>query len=321
MRRLAIAVLLTTAPCFPQQSPSAADTEVHALKVRGDVYMLVGAGGNITVSVTNGGVLLVDTGLAQNSEKVLAVIKTITDQPVRYIINTHAHLDHTGGNEKIALSGSTLAGGNFAATIQDAASGAEIFAHENVLLSMGKPPATGRSAIPFRALPTDTYHSPEMRLSALYHGEPIRIIHQPAAHTDGDSIVVFTRTDVISTGDLFTTTSYPFVDLERGGNVQGIIDGLNRLLDLALPYFRSEGGTMIIPGHGRLCDMADVAYYRDMVTIIRDRVEDQIKRGKTLEQVKDAKLTLDYDPRYGNPDRFVEGVYRSLSGGKLSTDR
>ena len=124
--------------------------------------------------------------------------------------------------------------------------------------------------------------------------------------------MVFTRTDVISAGDLFVTTAYPFIDLQRGGNIQGYIDGLNRILDLALPDFRSEGGTMIIPGHGRLCDMADVAYYRDMVTIVRDRIDDLIKKGMTLEQVKAAKPTLDYDPRYGSPDRFIEGVYRSL---------
>jgi glyoxylase-like metal-dependent hydrolase (beta-lactamase superfamily II) len=194
--------------------------------------------------------------------------------------------------------------------------GAAIFAQESVFNRMSAPPAAGQPAIPFRALPTDTYHSGEMRLSGLFHGEPIRIIHQPSAHTDGDSIVVFTRTDVISTGDLFTTTGYPFVDLQRGGSIQGIINGLNRLLDLALPDFRSEGGTMIIPGHGRLCDMADVAYYRDMVTIVRDRVADMIKKDMTLEQVKAANPTLDYDPRYGNPDRFIEGVYRSLNRGK-----
>lgn len=315
MIRLVLIASLGAALACAQPNQNAGNTEVRTLKVRGDIYMLAGAGGNITVSATSSGVLLVDTGLAQNSDKVLAAIQKITDQPIRYIINTHVHADHTGGNEKISAAGGTLAGGNFAGTLKDAGTGAEIFAHENVLVRMSKP-AAGQAPAPFRALPTDTYHSDEMRLSALYHGEPIRVIHQPAAHTDGDSIVVFTRTDVISTGDLFTTTSYPFVDLERGGSIQGIIDGLNHLLDLALPYFRSEGGTMIIPGHGRLCDIADVAYYRDMVTIIRDRIEDRIKKGKTLQQVKDAKLTLDYDVRYGNPDRFIEGVYRSLKAGK-----
>jgi glyoxylase-like metal-dependent hydrolase (beta-lactamase superfamily II) len=316
MPRLAIAALLATGFACAQPNRSAANAEVHSLKVRGDIYMLVGAGGNITVSVTSGGVVLVDSGLVQMSDQVMAAIRNITDQPVRYIINTHVHADHTGGNEKIAAAGSTLAGGNFAGTLTDASMGAAIFAQESVFNRMSAPPAAGQPAIPFRALPTDTYHSGEMRLSGLFHGEPIRIIHQPSAHTDGDSIVVFTRTDVISTGDLFTTTGYPFVDLQRGGGIQGIINGLNRLLDLALPDFRSEGGTMIIPGHGRLCDMADVAYYRDMVTIVRDRVADMIKKDMTLEQVKAANPTLDYDPRYGNPDRFIEGVYRSLNRGK-----
>jgi len=316
MRNLAITALLASGLACAQPNQNAASTEVHALKVRGGIYMLVGAGGNITVSVTSGGVVLVDAGLAQMSDKVMAEIKKITDQPVRYIINTHVHADHTGGNEKIAAAGDTLAGGNFAGTLTDASAGAAIFAHESVFNRMSAPPAAGQAAIPFRALPTDTYHSGEMRLSGLFHGEPIRIIHQPSAHTDGDSIVVFTRTDVISTGDLFTTTGYPIVDLQRGGSIQGIVSGLNRLLDLALPEFRSEGGTMIIPGHGRLCDMADVAYYRDMVTIVRDRVADMIKKDMTLEQVKAAQPTLDYDPRYGNPDRFIEGVYRSLNRGR-----
>jgi glyoxylase-like metal-dependent hydrolase (beta-lactamase superfamily II) len=132
-------------------------------------------------------------------------------------------------------------------------------------------------------------------------------------------MVWFRQSDVISTGDIFVTTGYPVVDLERGGNIQGVIEGLNRILDLAIPVFRMEGGTLVIPGHGRLCDSADVAYYRDMVTIIRDRVQDMIKKGMTLAQVKAAKPTSDYDPRYGSTtgswttDMFVEVVYKSLS--------
>jgi len=119
-------------------------------------------------------------------------------------------------------------------------------------------------------------------------------------------------------GDIFVTTSYTIIDLQRGGNIQGIIDGLNRILDMSIAEYRTEGGTMIVPGHGRLCDSADVAYYRDMVTIIRDRVDDMIKKGMTLEQIKAARPTRDYDPRYGatsgfwTTDMFVEAVYKSL---------
>ena len=174
-----------------------------------------------------------------------------------------------------------------------------------VCLMLGRPPQTGNGRF-------------FSRLLGGVHGRLLKIIHQPAAHTDGDSLVYFRYSDVIAAGDIFVTTSYPIIDLQRGGNVQGIIDGLNRILDMSIAEYRTEGGTMIVPGHGRLCDSADVAYYRDMVTIIRDRVDDMIKKGMTLEQIKAARPTRDYDPRYGatsgfwTTDMFVEAVYKSL---------
>jgi glyoxylase-like metal-dependent hydrolase (beta-lactamase superfamily II) len=162
-----------------------------------------------------------------------------------------------------------------------------------------------------------------MKLSMRYHGgEPIQLIYAPAAHTDGDSIVWFRSANVIATGDVFMTTTYPIIDVTHGGSINGVIDGLNKILELSFPEFRSEGGTMIIPGHGRLCDLADVAYYRDMLTIIRDRFQDAIKKGQTLEQVKAARLTRDYDGRYGatsgpwTTDMFVDAVYKTLSAKK-----
>jgi len=196
--------------------------------------------------------------------------------------------------------------------ISDATEGAAIIAHEAVLTRLST--ANGsQPAAPADDWPTQTFLGDEMKLSHSFNGESVVITHQPAAHTDGDSIVYFRGSDVISTGDIFTTTGYPFIDIARGGSIQGELDALNRILDLMVPDFRTEGGTMVVPGHGRICDQADVAYYRDMVTIVRDRIQDMMKRDMTLEQVKAAKPTEDWDPRYGSGDRFVEAVYRSLS--------
>ena len=257
-------------------APAAADADIHTLHVQGNVYMLVGAGGNITVQVGDDGVLLVDTGLAQNAEKVVAAVRTLSNKPIRYIINTHVHPDHVGGNDVIGRLGSTIAGGNVGA---GAGVGAAILAHENVLNRMSAP--TGQQApFPTTAWPTDTFITKQKEL--FFNGESLQIIHQPSAHTDGDSIVYFRKSDVISAGDLFVTTTYPFIDEARGGNITGIIAALNNMLDIAIPKAMQEGGTYIIPGHGRLTDEADLLEYRDMITIIRDRIQDGVKRGQTL---------------------------------------
>jgi len=297
--------------------PTSANIELHVVPVQGNVYMLVGAGGNITLQVGKEGVLLVDTGLAPLSDKVLAAVRELSNKPIRYIVNTHVHPDHVGGNEKIGPAGSTIAGGNVVGNIgESAGQGATIVAHENVLKRLSAP--TGSTAPqPFVAWPTDTFANDEKDL--FFNGEGIQVFHQRAAHTDGDSIVFFRRSDVVSTGDIFLTTSYPIIDLQRGGSLQGIIDGLNHIIDITIPAEKQEGGTYVIPGHGRLCDEADVVYYRDMTTIIRDRIEDMIKKGMTLEQVKAAGPTRDYDPLYGattgfwTTDMFVEAAYKSLS--------
>ncbi len=292
-----------------QQNQNLNAAEVHVLPVQGNVYMLVGAGSNITVQIGNDGVLVVDAEFAPLSDKILAAIRTLSKGPIRYLINTTYDADHTGGNEPIRKAGSTIAGGNVAGDIQDAAEGAQIVAHDNVLQHMAK---TNR---PSGALPTSTFLGDQKKL--FFNGEGIEIVHQPAAHTDGDSIVFFRRSDVISTGDIFTTTSYPVIDLAAGGSIQGVIDGLNRLVDMIIPVYGQEGGTLVIPGHGRLSDMGDVINCREMTIIIRDRVQDMIKKGMTLEQVKAARPTRDYDPLYGSvpgwtTDMFVEAVYKSL---------
>jgi len=301
----------------PNPAPNPANVEVHVLHVQGNVYMLVGAGGNITMQVGTDGVLLVDTGLPGTSDKVLAAIHSVTDEPIRYIIDTHVHPDHTGGNEALAKAGNTITGGNVVGDIGvSAGNQAAILAFQTVLDRMSAP--TGQKApTPQGAWPTETYTTPERKL--FFNGEAVQVIHIPDAHTDGDSIVFFHRSDVISTGDIFITTHYPIVDMSRGGNIQGIIAGLNRIIELATPGPTDEGGTLIVPGHGRLCDQSDVVFYQEMVTIIRDRIQDMINKGMTLEQVKAARPTQDYDPRYGattgiwTTDMFVEAVYKSLT--------
>jgi glyoxylase-like metal-dependent hydrolase (beta-lactamase superfamily II) len=261
------------------------------------------------------GVTLVDSGAVQMADKVLAAVRSLSPQPIRYIINTSVTADHVGGNEKLSVTGAQITGGNVAGQV--GTDGAEIIAHEQVLERMIA--RTVQPPVPIRATPQTTYHTDQVKLSTLYHGDGIQVVHMPAAHTDGDSVVYFRHSDILATGDVFTTTGYPMIDLQRGGSINGVVDALNRILDIAFPDFRLEGGTLVIPGHGRICDSADVAYYRDMVTIVRDRVQDMVKKGLTLEQVKAARPTSDYDPRYGSSsgpwttDQFIEAVYNSLS--------
>lgn len=314
------AVLATIASA--QSGP--ANGELDILPVQGNVYMIAGAGGNITVQIGDMGVLVVDTGLAQDSDKVIAAIRKLSTKPLQYIINTHFHPDHTGGNVAVRHAGVTITGANVTGNLTDARQGAQIIAQENVLDRMSAP--TGqKSPTPPDAWPTDTYTSGQKEV--YFNGEPVQAIFQPHAHTDGDSIVFFRHSDVVSTGDIFVTTSFPFIDIEHGGSIQGEIDALNRIIDIAIPKHEEEGGTYIIPGHGRICDEFDVVEYRDMVTIIRDRVEAAIKKGMTLEQVKAAGYTKDYDARYdtknriGGAESFIEAVYKSLSGNNVTAKK
>jgi glyoxylase-like metal-dependent hydrolase (beta-lactamase superfamily II) len=288
-----------------RKAQSPADGEIHVLAVQGNVYMLAGAGGNIAVQIGDEGVLVVDTGIAQMSDKILAAIRKLSDKPIRYIVNTHAHADHTGGNEALSKAGKTTRG-----------EVADIIAHENVLNRMSGASGTQAPA-PTAAWPSDTYVPEEKDI--FFNEEAVMLYHDKAAHTDGDTIVFFRRSDVVVAGDIFVTTSYPFIDARNGGSVQGIIDGLNRILDLTVPKHEQEGGTYVIPGHGHVCDESEVLEYRDMVTIVKERIEDMAKRGMTMEQVKAAKPTLDYDLHYGadtgswTTAMFIEAVYRDVT--------
>jgi len=278
--------------------------QVEVKQVQGNVYMLTGAGGNVTVQVGNDGVLLVDTQFAPMAPKILAAVRKLTDKPIRYIINTHVHTDHAGGNEALAK-----------------ADGATIIGHENILKVMSAP-KDGTTDDRFRAAPgarpAETYTD---RKTLHFNGEDIDIIHIPAAHSTGDSIVFFRGSNVISGGDVFAITRYPIVDFDGGGRVQGQIAGLNQIVALSDPS-KVKGRTYIIPGHGRLCDREDVVKYRDMSVILRDRVQDMIKKGMTVKQVQAAKPTADYEPLYGATtglgatDGFIQDLYSSLTAKK-----
>jgi cyclase len=302
---LYVSLLVGCATSSNSQQQDFDKVQIHVEPVQHNIYMLVGAGGNTTVQVGSEGVLLVDTQFAPLATKLMAEIRKLSPGPLRYIINTHMHPDHVGGNAAIAK----LAG-------YDPALPLKIIAQENVLNRLTAT-VPGQPSFPEAGLPIDEYATPTKNLH--FNGEAIIIYHEPNAHTDGDSVVLFRGSDVISAGDIFTPDEYPFIDIERGGSVQGEILALNHILQLAVPAKTQEGGTYVIPGHGRICDDADVVEFRDMVVIVRDRVRDMIQKGKTLDQVKAAKPTRDYDTEYVTSasfvtaDRFVEAVYKSLS--------
>ena len=308
---LAAAGLCTASLAQPPQNFDA--VEIDTLKVRDDIYMLVGSGGNITVQVGDDGVLLVDTQYAPLSAKILAAIRALSPKPIYYIVNTHHHGDHTGGNANLRAAGTTVSGGNMAGAIRDSGVGAAVIAHENVLLRLSS--AEGPNTLPSGGWPTSTFFGDKKEL--FYNGEGIEIIHVPAAHTDGDSIVFFRRSDVISAGDVFVTTSYPFIDTASGGSYQGFVAALEKLVDIIIPVYGQDGGTLVIPGHGRISNLGDVLNYREMVIVVGDRIKSMIEAGMTLEQVKAAKPTADYDPVYGAragaAERFIEATYRTLS--------
>jgi glyoxylase-like metal-dependent hydrolase (beta-lactamase superfamily II) len=282
---------------------------IELLHVQGSVSMLAGVGGNITVQAGKDGIVLVDSGLANMSDEVLEAIRPLSKGQITYIVNTDERSDHVGGNANFAKLGRPLA--------IDRASGASvmIIAFNTVLDRMSAP--TGQAApTPEKGWPNDTYSTPQKNL--FFNGEAIQVFHQPGT-TDGDSIVFFRHSDVISTGDILDPTEYPIIDVKSGGSLQAVIDALFRIKQMAVPADHQEGGTMLIPGHGRVCDVADLDVYHQMLVIIRDRLQDMIKRGMTLEQVKAAKPTRDYDPIYGSTagnwttDMFVEAAYKSLA--------
>jgi glyoxylase-like metal-dependent hydrolase (beta-lactamase superfamily II) len=284
--------------------------EVGVLPVQGNVYLLNLGEVNIVAQVGADGILLVDTGPAEWSERIArTILERFGGRPIRYIINTHMHPDHVGGNAALMK----MARGDDAAGGFGGNQGAKLIAHENAFNRLSGS-SEGETEQPQEMLPTSTFFTEKKEI--YFNGEPIEILFQPAAHTDGDVMVFFRGSDVIASGDLFSTLTYPILDEKRGGTIQGHLDALNRMLDITVPRFNQQGGTMVIPGHGRLSNESDVDDYRNWMTIVRDRVLEMVKKGMTIQQIKAAKPTLDFDgvfvdPRW-TPDQFLEATYRTL---------
>ena len=310
---VALAVAAATVPLLAQEhfidvnstiKEVGSNGPVKTIHLRGDVYALIGGGANVVVSAGEEGVLVVDTGSAAQWDNIIAAIRNLSKKEIRWIVNTTLDPDHVGNNEKMSNAGKTV-NGNPAA----------IISHEKLPIRMMRLPVP----VPVTARPVNTFFSESRDL--FFNDDPV-FIYRTQSHTDGDVFVHFRNADVIAAGESFLTTTYPNIDLTNGGTTQGYIDALNRMLDLAVPQHLEEGGTYIIPGHGRICDEADVLEYHDMIVIVRDRIRDAIKKGMTIDQVKAARLTRDYDPRYAAPSgpgstaNFVESMYRDLSAKK-----
>jgi glyoxylase-like metal-dependent hydrolase (beta-lactamase superfamily II) len=281
------------------------------------VYMIAGGGANVIVQVGDDGVLMVDTGNAESADKVFATVRQITDKPIRWIINTHAHLENVGGNEgviKLAGGQRTSQGGGGGGV--ENANGPLVVAHQEAVNMM----MDAKPEYPDDAVPKDTFLTDNKQI--YFNGEGIEVWEMPHAHSAGDLMVFFRKSDVIAVGDLVSTNTYPMFDVEAGGTLQGLLNAMNRIVPMMIPRFNQMDGTRVLPSHGRISDQSDVAEFRDTATIIRDRILYMIDKGMSLEQVKAAKPTLDYDPVYGasngpwSTDKFIEAVYTELKNNK-----
>jgi cyclase len=317
--------LLQPVPGRSSETSKAVDSElrdgdVHLFSLREGVHLLVGDGANIVVQTGDQGTFVIDTGEGTLSDKVIAAIRQLSSKPIQFIANTSFHADHVGGNAKLSAAGADLSlpGSFFSAQAPIAATGlftrvgaaATLMAHNNAMIRMLAAKA------PAEAVPGDTYL--EDRRRKFYNGEAVELFYEPNAITDGDSIVHFRRADVIVAGDIFTTTQYPFIDVKNGGTIQGEIKALNDILNRTVYQHEEDGGTIVIPGHGYVSNEHEVLEYRDMLAIVRDRVQAMLNAGATLDQVRSARLTADYDTRYGansgpwTTAMFVEAVYNTL---------
>ena len=291
-----------------QRLPAAGGLET--IRIRPNVYVIFGAGGNITAHVGEDGVILVDSGTAALSDQVVAAVKAITPRPIRLIINTGADLEHAGGNDKVGAGGVAV---NPDAFNDD--DHATVLAHENVLTRMSR----DEKLYPTATWPSETF---TLRVRSMHvNNEALQVFREIGALSDGDSVVLFRNSDVIATGDILDLRHFPRIDPAEGGTIQGELDALNHLLELtvpAMPFVLKPGRTLLVPGHGRVSDYAELVEYRDMLTIVRDNILVLLNKGMALEQVKAANPTAGYRKRWGvetgswTTDRFVETIYTEL---------
>ena len=311
-RALALSLLFGSSALYAQT--------LQLLHVQGNVYMLSGADVNVTVQIGPESLVFVDTPDPQVIPERMALNREISDRPARYVINTALDQQHIAGNDIINTMGDEAGIGLFSfgpprpspVAAGGASGGVTIIGHENVLNRF----YLTENDIPSLTL-TTTYFTNTKDFYA--NGESIVIYHLPNAHTDGDSIVYFRGSDVISTGDIYIPGQYPDIDIERGGSVDGEIAALQLILALMVPDLFAEGGTYVVPGHGRIGDEIDIVEYRNMIYIVRDRIQDMIDRNFSLSQILAEDPTFDYDTEYGghrggpSNEEFITAVYQSLT--------
>ena len=295
MRRLACALLFLAASASAQQ-PDFSKVQIKVTKVAGAVYMLQGAGGNIAASVGDDGIVIVDDQFAPLADRIQAALKGITDKPVRFVINTHWHFDHTGGNGYFAKQGTIIA--------QDHVR-ERLVTGGRILGTDVKPAARGE-------LPIITFND---RLSVHLNGEDIRAVHFPHGHTDGDSVIFFPKSNVVHMGDDFVTYGFPFIDLESGGSVRGMIAACEKVLETV------PADAKIIPGHGSLSTVADLEPYVAMLKDAEARIEKGIREGKSADELKREKVLAGYESwggegKFITTDKFIDTLYADLSGRK-----